>query len=71
MTTKRESVQENKTHKILWDFKIQTEYLIPARRPDKEKKNSLSNGFCCSAQRMKLKESEEIWQYIYSTVKIC
>ena len=29
-----ESVLENKTHKILWDFAIQTDYLISARRQD-------------------------------------
>ena len=28
------SVQENATHKLLWDFNIQTNHLIPARRPD-------------------------------------
>ena len=27
-------VQENVTHKLLWDFNIQTDHLIPARRPD-------------------------------------
>ena len=27
-------VQENDTHKLLWDFDIQTDHLIPARRPD-------------------------------------
>ena len=36
-------VLENDTHKLLWDFNIQTDHLIPARRPDliiikKEKK---------------------------------
>ena len=25
---------ENATHKLLWDFNIQTDHLIPARRPD-------------------------------------
>ena len=29
-----ESVLENETPKILWDFDIQTDHLIPARRPD-------------------------------------
>ena len=29
----RESVFENETHKILWDFKMQTDHLILARRP--------------------------------------
>ena len=27
-------VLENDTHKVLWDFNIQTDHLIPARRPD-------------------------------------
>ena len=31
---KQESVPENKKHKILWDFNIQTTHLIPARKPD-------------------------------------
>ena len=30
---KSESAQENETHEILWDFKIQTDHLIPARIP--------------------------------------
>ena len=29
-----ESIQENETHKLLWDFDIQTDYLISSRRPD-------------------------------------
>ena len=28
------SVLENDTHKLLWDFDIQTDHLISARRPD-------------------------------------
>ena len=28
-----ESVLENETHKLLWDFDIQTEHLISARQP--------------------------------------
>ena len=31
---KPESVQENTTYKILWDFEIQIYHLTPARRPD-------------------------------------
>ena len=31
---KSESVLENETHKILWDFEIQTNHQIPARRLD-------------------------------------
>ena len=29
-----ESVMENETHKLLWNFDIQTDHLISARRPD-------------------------------------
>ena len=28
-----ESVLENETHKLLWDFEIQTDHIIPTRRP--------------------------------------
>ena len=28
------SVLENDTHKLPWDFSIQTDHLIPARRPN-------------------------------------
>ena len=31
---KPDSVVENKTHKLLWEFEIQTDHLISARRPD-------------------------------------
>ena len=27
-------VLENDTHKLLWDFNIQTDHLIPVRKPD-------------------------------------
>ena len=53
-----EPVLENDTHKLLWDFDIQTDHLISARRPDliiinkkkKKKKNreNLQNcRLCC------------------------
>ena len=29
-----ESILENEMHKILWNFEIQTDHLISARRPD-------------------------------------
>ena len=47
-------VPENDMHKLLWDFNIQTEHLIPTRRPDliiirkKKKKENLQNcRLCC------------------------
>ena len=27
-------VLENDTHKLLWDFNIQTDYIMPTRRPE-------------------------------------
>ena len=51
------SVLENDTHKLLWDFDIQMDHLISARRPDqiiinkkkkKKKKENLQNcRLCC------------------------
>ena len=47
-------VLENDSHKLLWDFNIQTDHLIPARRPDliiinkkKKKENLLNSRLCC------------------------
>ncbi len=40
-------VLENDTHKLIWDFNIQTDPLIPARRPDliiKKKKKKEKSG---------------------------
>ena len=46
-----ESTQKNGTHKLLWDFKRQTDNLISARRPDpvliKNKKENLPNRELC------------------------
>ena len=40
---KRESILENETHKIVWDFEILTENLISARRPDLVTMNKKKN----------------------------
>ena len=45
-------VLENDTHKLLWDFNIQTDHLIPGRRPDliisnKKKENLQNCRLCC------------------------
>ena len=47
----QESVMRNKTQKILWDFEIQTDNLIPARRPylvivNKRKENVPNSRLC-------------------------
>ena len=60
-------VLENNTHKLLWDFDIQTDHLLSARRPDliiinkkkkkKKKKTSKIVDFAVQADhRIKLKE---------------
>ena len=68
-----ESVLENETHKLLWDFDIQTDHLISARRPDLviiNKKNRTYRivDFAVPADhREKLKESEKLDKYNGST----
>ena len=74
---KPESVLENETHKILWDFAIQTDNWIPTRRPDwviinkkrkkkkKEKKRAYRKvDFAFPANhRVKIKEKKKTNKY--------
>ena len=65
-------VLEHSTHKLLWDFNIQTDHLIPARRPDliiinkkKKKRNCKIVDFAVPADhRIKLKECEKKDKYL-------
>ena len=63
-------VLENDTHKLLWDFNIQTDHLIPARRPDliminQRKRICKIVDFAVSADhRINLKESEKKDKYL-------
>ena len=68
-------VLENATHKLLWDFNIQTDHLIPARRPDliiiKKKKKKKKKRTCKivdfavpADHRIKLKECEKKDKYL-------
>ena len=60
-----ESVLENETHKLLWDFEIQTDHLIWANRPDliiinKKKRACRIVDFAVPADhRVNLKECEK------------
>ena len=62
-------VLENATHKLLWDFNIHTDHLIPDRRPDliiinnkKKKKNeNLQNYRLCYPGGPQIK-SEGMWK---------
>ena len=62
-------VLENDTHKLLWDFNIQTDHLIPARTPDliiTNKKKSICKivDFAVPADhRINLKECEKKDKY--------
>ena len=63
---------ENDSHKLLWDFDIQTDHLIPARRPDLIIKKKTKNNRICKIvdfavpadHRIKLKESEKKDKYL-------
>ena len=63
-------VLENATHKLLWDFNIQTDHLIPARRPDliifnNKKRTCKIVDFAVPADhRIKLKECEKKDKYL-------
>ena len=65
------SILENDTHKLLWDLNIQTDYLIPTRRPDliiiKKKKKRICKivDFAVPADhRINLKEVEKKDKYL-------
>ena len=70
-------VLENDSHKLLWDFNIQTDHLIPASRPDliiikkKKKKKKKKERTCIivdfavpADHRIKLKECEKKDKYL-------
>ena len=65
-------VLENDSHKLLWDFNIQTHHLIPARRPDliiinKRKRICKIVDFAVPADHrinMNMKESEKKDKYL-------
>ena len=62
-------VLKNDTHKLLWNFYIQTDSLIPVRRPDLiiiNKKENLQNcQLCClGGLEKKLKECEKKDKYL-------
>ena len=63
-------VLEDNTHKLIWDFDIQTDHLFSARRPaliiiNKKKRNCKIVDFAVSADhRIKLKEFEKKDRYL-------
>ena len=65
-----EDVLENETHNLLWDFEIQTDHLILARRPNliiinQQKRICKIVDFAVPADhRVKLKESKKENKYL-------
>ena len=61
-------VLENDSHILLWDFNIQTDQLIPARRPDliiiNKKKKRICKIVDPTDHRINMKESEKKDKYI-------
>ena len=62
---KPESAQKNETYEILLDFERQTDYPIPARRPDrvlinKKKKTYVMNFAIQADNRVKIKEGQRL-----------
>ena len=64
-------LQENDSYKLIWDFDIQTDHLISARRPyliiinNKDKRTCKIVDFAVPADhRVKLKESEKKDKYL-------
>ena len=63
-------VLENDSHKLLWDFNIQTDHLIPARRPNLiiiKKRNRICKTFDFAVpadHRINLKESKKKDKYL-------
>ena len=62
-------VLENDTRELLWDFDIQTDHLIPARRPDliiinNKKKNLQNCGLYRSGSPQNKTESEKTDKYL-------
>ena len=54
------AILENDTHKLLWDFDIQTDLLISARRPDLRKENLQNYRLCCPGWPQN--KTERMWK---------
>ena len=65
----QESVLEDETHKILWNFEIQMDHLLPSRRPDlviinmKEKSGLCHPSWSQSEKQRKWREKQVLEPY--------
>ena len=60
---KPESVQENQTYKILWNFEIQTDHLIPARRQNLVIIYKKENVQSCGFYHRNILQNENQWKW--------
>ena len=60
-------VLENETYKLLWDFDIQTDHQISARRPDLIIINKIVDFAVPANHRVKMKEAKKKDKYLYLT----
>ena len=69
-----ETVLENETPKVLWDFEIQSDHLISARRPDLvivHKKSNLPNsGLCSSGEKQRKRQQRQVLEACQRTKKV-
>ena len=64
MNNNNNKLQENATHKLLWDFNIQTDHLILARRPEKKRTCKIVDFAVPADHRIKLKKCEKKDKYL-------
>ena len=57
-------VLENDSHKLLWDFNLQTDHLIAARRQQKKRICKIVDFAVPADHRINLKESEKKDKYL-------
>ena len=68
MNMSQKSVLKNEDYKIMWDFSIQTDHIIEARRPDlvvvdKEERICKIIDFAVPGDRIEEKEKDKIEKY--------
>ena len=57
---KLEFILRSETYRILWDFEMQTDHLIPVRRPDLRERTCCQVDFAIPATyRVKIKENKK------------
>ena len=58
---KPESVLKNETHKIIWDFNIQIDYLIPTQKKKIVKINKKKKKRSCQVEDFAILANYRVW----------